>query len=218
MNRLRFSLLWLIITAWLCYGGDAAFAQTDEDFIKQDKVELLRQVSAFVKSSNAKANEATRIIGVLGKDPFDGVNSKGQSVNHLDEMAREYNVEAAKENRRRIVIQRFASAEMYRRCHLLFVSSRSATNDAADTPEARLAAALKIAKDNKMNDPVLVVSDTSGFAQQGAPLNFYLEVAGNGSIGVRTELNPDAAKQIGFDMINPQYIERIRGGKGRIVK
>ena len=218
MNCLRFSLLWLMTAAWLCSAGDAAFAQTDEDFIKQDKVELLRQVSAFVKSSNAKKNEATRIIGVLGKDPFDGVNSKGQPVNHLDEMAREYNVEAVKDNRRRIVIQRFASAAMYQRCHLLFVSSKSATNDMADTPEARLAAALKIAKDNKTNDPVLVVSDTIDFAKRGAPLNFYLETAGNGSIGVRTELNPDAAKQIGFDMINPQYIERILGGKGRIVK
>ena len=218
MNRRRFSLFWLITAAWLCSAGDAAFAQTDDDFIKKDKVELLRQVSAFVKSSNAKKNEATRIIGVLGKDPFDGVNTKGQSVNHLDEMAREYNLEAAKDNRRRIVIERFASAGMYRRCHLLFVSSKSATNDMADTPEARLAAALKIANDRKMNDPVLVASDTIGFAKRGSPLNFYLETADDGSIGVRTELNPDAANQIGFDMINPQYIDRIKGGKGRIVK
>lgn len=218
MNRLRFSLLWLITAAWLCFAGDAALAQTDEDLIKQDTVELLRQVGAFVRSSNAKTNEATRIIGVLGKDPFDGVNSNGQPVNHLDEMARAYNIEAAKDNRRRIVIERFASAEMYRRCHLLFVSKKSATNDTADTPEARLAAALKIAKDRKMNDPVLVVSDTIGFAKRGAPLNFYLETASDGSISVRTELNPDGAKQIGFDMINPQYIERILGGKGRIVK
>ena len=218
MNRLRFSLLWLITAAWLYSAGDAAFAQTDVDFIKQDTVELLRQVGAFVKSSNAKKNEATRIIGVLGMDPFDGVNSKGQPVNHLDEMAREYNAEAAKDNRRRIVIQRFASAETYRRCHLLFVSSKSATNDMADTPESRLAAALKIAKDSKLNDPVLVVSDTVGFAKRGSPLNYYLETASDGSVGVRTELNPDAAKQIGFDMINPQYIERILAGKGRIVK
>lgn len=218
MNRLRFSLFWLITAAWLCFAGDAAFAQTDDDLIKKDKVELLRQVSAFVKSSNAKKNEPTRIIGVFGKDPFDGVNSNGQPVNHLDEMAREYNIEAAKDNRRRIVIERFASAGTYRRCHLLFVSSKSATNDTADTPEARLAAALKIAKDNKMNDPVLVASDTIGFAKRGSPLNFYLETDLNGAISVRTELNPDAANQIGFDMINPQYIDRIKGGKGRIVK
>ena len=218
MNRLRFSLFWLITAAWLCFAGDAAFAQTAEDSIKQDKVELLRQVSAFVKSSNAKKNEPTRIIGVLGRDPFDGVNSNGQPVNHLDEMVREFNVVAAKENRRQIVLQRFASAKMYQRCHLLFVSSKSATNDMADTPEARLEAALKIAKDSKMNDPVLVVSDTIGFAKRGAPLNFYLETDLNGAISVRTELNPDAANQIGFDMINPQYIDRIKGGKGRIVK
>ena len=54
MNRLRFSLLCLITAAWLYSAGDAAFAQTDVDFIKQDTVELLRQVGAFVKSSNAK--------------------------------------------------------------------------------------------------------------------------------------------------------------------
>ena len=81
-----------------------------------------------------------------------------------------------------------------------------------------MAAALKIAKDSKLNDPVLVVSDTVGFAKRGSPLNYYLETASDGSVGVRTELNPDAAKQIGFDMINPQYIERILAGKGRIVK
>ena len=63
-----------------------------------------------------------------------------------------------------------------------------------------------------------IASDTIGFAKLGSPLNFYLETAGDGSMGVRTELNPDAANQIGFDMINPQYIDRIKGGKGRIVK
>ena len=36
MNRRRFSLFWLITAAWLCSAGDAAFAQTDDDFIKKD--------------------------------------------------------------------------------------------------------------------------------------------------------------------------------------
>lgn len=217
MNCLRTSLLWLIAAAWLGLAGDAAFAQTAEDAIKLDKVKFLYPLSVFVKSSQAK-DEETLTIGVLGKDPFDGVNLNGQRVNHLDEMARESNADRARNKRRRIVIQRLPSIANYQRCHLLFVSRESAINAAADTPEARLAAALEIAKRDKATAPVLVVSDTQDFAKLGAPLNFYLETGDDGSISVRTELNPDAAKLTGFDKIHAQFYERIRLGKGRIVR
>lgn len=217
MNCVRTSLLWLITVAWFGFAGGATFAQTPDDAIKLDKVKFLYPLSVFVKSSQAK-DEETLIIGVLGKDPFDGLNLSGQRVNHLDEMARESNANRVSNKRRRIVIQRLPSIANYEHCHLLFVSKESATNAVADTPESRLTAALEIAKRDKATAPVLVVSDSQGFAKLGAPLNFYLETGDDGSISVRTELNPDTAKLTGFDKINAQFYERIRLGKGRIVR
>ncbi len=217
MNDLRLLMFWLIAASSLSFASDTTYAQTAEDSIKQDKVRFLYPLSAFIKSSQAKEDE-TLIIGVLGKGPFEGVNNNGQRVNHLDEMARESNADRARNKRRRIVIQRLPSMEQYQRCHLLFVSNESATNAAADTPEARLAAALEKAKGAKETDPVLLVADTKDFAQLGAAVNFYTELGGDGSISVRTELNPEAAKLTGFDKINPQFYERLRSGKGRIVR
>ena len=160
MNRIRLSLFWLIAAAWLCFAGNAAFAQAPklapDDSIKFDKVTFLYPLSTFVQRSESKVADKL-IIGILGKDPFEGEDAKGQGVNHLDAMVRESNARKGKDKRRKIEIQRFDTKKKYQPCHMLFVSAISATNLPADTPMARLKDALDIAKLNKDTTPVLVV-------------------------------------------------------------
>ena len=60
MNRLRFSLLCLITAAWLYSAGDAAFAQTNEDFIQQEAIQR-SLASGLVKETIFGRNEPAAI-------------------------------------------------------------------------------------------------------------------------------------------------------------
>lgn len=182
-----------------------AFAQAPDDLVKRRKADLLYPLGPLIQSSRG-ADGGEFIIGVLGKDPFDGADRFGRPVNHLDAMARESNAARDKTGRKHIVIKRFDDAKQYTRCDLLFV--------AAD----QLQAALALAERQKAVAPVLLVADTEGFARRGVPVNFYLEAAADGSIHVRLECNPDAAARTGFDRIDPQLFRLLQRGLGRIVR
>jgi YfiR/HmsC-like len=85
------------------------------------------------------------VIGVLGDDPFGPV---------LDEM-----VNGEKINMRPLVVRRFKRIEDMHRCHILFICA----SEAYHLPEI-----LRRLK----GQPVLTVSDLSGFAETGGDIGF----------------------------------------------
>lgn len=87
------------------------------------------------------------VVGILGDDPFGST---------LDEIMRDEKVHG-----RSITIERYASAENARRCHLLFVSLRSAM--------------LRGAMDQLGPAPILTVSDAEGFLEQGGIVRLFTE-------------------------------------------
>ena len=105
------------------------------------------------------------VIGIVGEDPFGGT---------IDEIAAKKTI-----HDRRIVVQRFPSVEQYKPpCHILFVS-RSV---AADRQTALIEAT--------QGKTVLIVGETSGFAERGAAANFFVD-----GDRIRFEINADAARR-----------------------
>lgn len=104
------------------------------------------------------------VIGVLGADPFGDA---------LDEIARDKKISG-----RPIEVVRLASPADYKPCHILFITSSAAAEDQISV----------IQKSQK--NPVLLVGESPGFAQQGGTINFFIE--GN---RVRFEVNMEVAKR-----------------------
>lgn len=97
--------------------------------------------------------KATFEIGILGVDPFG---------DHLQVFA------GQKVGGRRIVIHQFDTMDQYVPCHLVFISG---DNMAGQKETARKR--LQDAVDQLAKKPVLIVSETPGFAsQKGAVINF----------------------------------------------
>jgi hypothetical protein len=88
---------------------------------------------------------APLVIGVLGRDPFQGAIDRA--------------IEGKMINGRRLTIRRFPSIEAYQYCHILFVSS----SERDRLP--RIIAAIG-------NSSVLTVSDLDRFAHLGGIINF----------------------------------------------
>ncbi len=107
------------------------------------------------------------VLGVCGEDPFGQV---------LDRIAQVKTIQG-----HRIVIQRMASIEALKPCHILFISR--------SIPAEQQAAIIK----KLQGKAVLLVGEVSGFAEQGGGINFYVE-AGT----VRFEINVDAIQQEGL--------------------
>ncbi|MGA2799357.1 MAG: YfiR family protein [Thermoguttaceae bacterium] len=104
------------------------------------------------------------VVGICGEDPFEQI---------LDRIAQSKTIQG-----RRIIIQRMATIEELRPCHILFVSH--------SIPPAQ-----QITIINKMRDkPTLLVGESPGFAERGGGLKFFLE---GGT--VRFEINVEAIRQ-----------------------
>jgi len=177
----------------------ASAQQTMVDLQYRRKADMLYPLASLIQSEKGFADGGeTLIIGVLGKDPFQGIDPAGQPVNHLDAMVAESNARTGAQKRKYIEVKRFVSAKDYTACHVLFVSAQAAAGSAEKTVEQRLAAALELTK----TSTVLICSDTEGFAKKGATLNFVLRKDANGVIKVVFEFNPDAAKRAGFTKID----------------
>lgn len=125
----------------------------------------------------AEKAEEPFVIGVLGKDPFEPF---------LSRIAESKTVQG-----RKIIVRRFESANDYKPCHILFISSSSAVQGKAEKALERLQAALEKTK----GSPVLVVSDSPGFARKGAAINFLVDREEN---RVKLEINMDAVKRAGL--------------------
>ena len=213
-----------ILLTWLALFCPSTFAQQNMvDIQYRRKADMLYPLASLIQSDKGFADGGdTLVIGVLGKDPFQGVDPAGQSVNHLDAMAEESNARTGAKKRKSIEVKRFASAKDYTPCHVLFVSAQAASNSVEKTPEQRLAAALEKSKDS----PVLICGDTDGFTKKGAMLNFVLGRDPAGIVKVVFEFNPDAAKRAGFTKIDAGIYRlatvvrdtETAGGNGREAK
>jgi hypothetical protein len=117
------------------------------------------------------------VIGILGRDPFG---------DHLQVFA------GRPLNGKRIVVRRFASMEQYSSCHILFISDEAAVGR-KETAKDRLDAALARVGDQ----PVLIVSETSGFARQGAVINF---VDDQQAQLIRMEVNRTAQRRAALEI------------------
>jgi hypothetical protein len=195
----RFARFGIAISLLLSSAG-AAFAQQDVvDLQYRRKVEMLYPLAKLIQpATGLAANSETVIVGVLGLDPFLGLNVDGTAVNYLDELVEASNANRSVSNRKKLVVQRFDSAKDYKPCHILFVSSHASATSEEKTVEDRLSAALK----KTAGSAVLIVTDTEGLAAKGAAINFYLKSDTQGVPKVAFEFNPDAARRSGLTQID----------------
>lgn len=127
------------------------------------------------------------VIGVIGDNPFDTT---------LDQIA-----EKRLAQKRRLVVRYFKTLADYKPCHILFV--------AADSPADVHAAILRQTR----NQPILVVGERAGYAEDGATVNF--ELLPDGSI--RIEMNIDAMNrgrmQTNAQLLKLATVVRDRGAE-----
>jgi hypothetical protein len=146
-------------------GSQAARAQSD--VINREyplKALFLYNFGSYVDwPAGASASNADPfVIGILGASPIELP---------LREIAATQKV-----NGRPIVVERFASVEAIKACHILFVP-------AAVGREIQQQAIQRV-----RGEPVLVVGESPGFAAAGGAVNFFIEAN-----KIRFEVNVDAA-------------------------
>lgn len=175
MSGRTFFLSLSLSVGLLALRGSAAVAEEiDREY--ELKAAYLYNFGRYVEwPKNAiPGNDDTFVIGVIGRDPFGRI---------LDGIA-----EAKTIQDKKIVIRRFASAKDYQPCHILFVAAGA--DDGADekTVEDRMNAVTTKTK----GTPVLLVGDTTGLAQKGALINFFID-----DNKIKLEINPSAATRAG---------------------
>jgi hypothetical protein len=196
----RFILSSFAFASWLALCPGAFAQQTMVDVQYRRKADMLYPLAASIQSESGLADGGdTLVIGVVGKDMFQGVNRAGMPTNHLDDAVAESNGRVATSKRKKIAVKRFASVKDYTPCHVLWVSAQPAATSDEKTLDQRLAAAIEKTKES----PVLICTDVEGYARKGSMLNFYVGTDAAGVQKVMFEFNPDAAKRAGFTKIDP---------------
>ena len=147
----------------LVCAGTLAKAQTQPLTESQIKAGFLFNFTKFVEwPPDAFADPGVPLVlGIVGDNPVTDLlveTAAGKIVNG-----------------RAVIVRRFKEGQDLRSCHILFVSS----SEGKHVPQI-----LETVKGSR----VLTVSETSGFAQSGGMINFFVE--GN---KVRLEINLDAA-------------------------
>lgn len=192
-------LIGAVLLSLLAIGGGDGVAQQvvviDREY--EIKAAYLYQFARYVEwpKNAVPGDDMTFVIGVLGQDPFG---------NHLDRIATAKTIQG-----RKIVIRRFASAKDYRPCHILFVASGStATGDEKSAADRLTAALAAIA-----GSPVLLVSDSAGFASKGTVINFLVDPQQN---QIKLEINRDSERRAGLK-ISSQLLGLEKSGVVKIV-
>jgi hypothetical protein len=156
---------WLVaICLALCA---ASHARAQSDVINREyplKALFLYNFGSYVDwpARATAAGSDPFVIGILGASPVEGP---------LQEIAATQKI-----NGRLIVVERFASVEAIRPCHILFIP-------ASATPAMQQQAIERVRGQN-----VLLVGESPGFAQRGGAVNFVIEAN-----KIRFEVNVDAA-------------------------
>ncbi len=158
--NVRSVALALVLAVLLAHVGRAA--EVKEYDIKAAYVYNFAKFTEWPADAFAKPNSPF-VIGIVGKDPFGPM---------IDKAFESRNVSG-----RPFIIKRLKWDQDIKGCHVLFVSSSESS------------------KIGQMGDllkgaPVLTVGETSGFAQRGGVINFFVEEE-----KVKFEINLDAAKR-----------------------
>jgi hypothetical protein len=168
----RYCLGLCLLACCLVFGGArAALAQQAEEeaVINREyplKALFLYNFGGYVEwpvEAFSRADDPF-VIGVLGSAP-------------LDDTLREIS-NTKKINGRKISVERFASADSIKPCHILFIGRDV-------QPQVQ-----RSALERMRNQPVLVVGETKGFAGLGGSVNFFVEAN-----KIRFEINLEAARQ-----------------------
>jgi len=164
---------------WLCcalacclaLGAQLAAAQqgSNEGFVNREyplKALFLYNFGGYVEWPAAAFSSAQDpfVIGVLGSAP-------------LDEALREI-ATTKKIAGHNIVVERYASIDSMKACHILFI--------ARDVPSQQQLAVVEKLRHHH----VLIVGESKGFADRGGSVNFFVE-----SNKIRFEINLEAAKE-----------------------
>jgi hypothetical protein len=170
--RRRTSGQWLLgcVCLWLACVGLATAEDSPAAMEYQVKAAYLYNFTKFIDwpSNNFTSADAPIVIGIMGENPF------GKTLDDL--------VKGEVVRGHPLIIKRLNPGEDWRGCQVLFISHFE---------KDQLASLLQQLKGN----PVLTVSDSSGFAEQGGIINFVI-IQGK----VKLEINPDAATAAGLQI------------------
>ncbi len=146
----------------------SAFAQQSEYTIKAVFLEHFTRFIEWPESSNIADTSYPFFIAIIGENPFGSI---------LDQIYTEQKI-----RNKKVEILYISTPDGITDCHILFVSS----SNKEILPEIL---------SRTRNKPILTVSDTKGFAENGVLINFYL--AGN---KIKFEINETAVHESGLVM------------------
>jgi hypothetical protein len=163
---------WLVKLAGLCLAGvTAAAADTTPGAGEYEvKAAFLYNFTKFTDwpPKAFSSSNAPMVIGIVGEDPF------GKTIDDV--------VSGEVVAGHPLIVKRLRPDDDLRSCHVLFISR---------SEKERLLDVLRQLKGN----PVLSVSEISGFAEQGGMVNFQLA-----NKTVKMEINQAAAEQAGLQI------------------
>lgn len=164
----RWKWLLALVCLWLTGGWAVAAESLAGVGEYQVKAAFLYNLIKFTDwpANSFTASEAPIVIGIVGEDPF------GQTI---DDLVRGETVCA-----RPLVIRRLKADEDLSRCHVLFISKSEKDRGTQILNQVK-------------RRPVLTVSDTPGFAEQGGMVTLLLA-----SKTVKLEINQAVAADAGL--------------------
>lgn len=181
-GRIRRRRVWrsavLLLAFWLVGSLPSARTARPQD---RDVIDTRREYNvkgAFLYSfgryvtwpaSAFPSRDAPFVIGVLGEAPIDRVLQRIQETKTVQG--------------RRIAVRHYESMDEYRRCHILFIAG-SVESEEREQALRRLE-----------EDPVLIVGETSKFAEAGGVVGFY--IAGD---SVRFKINVRSMRRKGLSV------------------
>jgi hypothetical protein len=129
------------------------------------KAAFIYNIVKFVDWPEISLNDSELRIGILGTDPF------GTSIDAL---------KGKMVGKRRIIVQRSHNLQALKRCDVLFISRSEAGQ-------------VEWIARNASSRNILTIGDTTGFANRGIIVNFFLEQK-----KLRFEINAEAARRAGL--------------------
>lgn len=160
--------IWFIIFLMLAGLYTSGFGQEQEYQIKAVFLEQFTRFIEWPDSSGISDSSTPFIVSVIGKNPFGSILEQTYAQQMIKNKI--------------VKILYITSPDEINDCHLLFISSSNKTI----LPEIL---------SRTRGKPILTVSDTNGFAENGVIINFYLS-----SSKLKFEINEQAVHESGLVM------------------
>jgi hypothetical protein len=173
MSCLRHCLILLVAASLWIASGHRACAQGANVVVQENRLKaaFIYNFSSNVTWPAAQGNDF--VIGIYGSHPVTKLLQPLQGKKTTDGKT--------------IAIRQFDTMAQYAPSQILFISRFAGNGIQGETPGDRLKAAVK----QTQNSPVLLVSESPGFAQEGAHINFVVDRRAN---RLRMEVNVKAAR------------------------